>query len=90
LTFACSHLLSHFCSSKILWENRYTNDRGNDCMVSIDCVDCEFPQVRIPDPNKEGKTTINKALYSPKWNGPALRYELAMCLLSDDIVWIAG
>ena len=59
-------------------------------MVSVDCVDCPFQQVRIPDPDRPGKTILNKALYTFKWNGPGLRYEVAVCLLSDDIVWIAG
>ena len=58
--------------------------------MSVDCVDCPFKQVKIPDPNNEGKLMINKALYTFKWNGPGLRYELAVSLLSDDIVWIAG
>jgi hypothetical protein len=59
-------------------------------MASVDCVDCPFPQVKIPDLNNEGKMTFDKALYAPKWNGPGLCYEVSMCLLLDDIVWIAG
>ena len=37
-----------------------------------------------------GKKIINKALYSFKFHGPALRYEIGVSLLSSDIVWING
>jgi hypothetical protein len=71
---------------QILWENRKVNYQGNDCLVSVDTTDCPFQQIRIPDPERPGKTKINKALFSHKFNGPALRYEVALSLLSDDIV----
>ena len=74
----------------ILWENRKTNDVGNDCLVSVDCVDCPFQQILIDHPTKPGKKTVNKALFSYKMNGPALRYEVGLWLLSNDIVWING
>lgn len=74
----------------IVWENRLTNDRGNDCMISVDCTDCPFQQVLIPDPTRPGGKIRNKALYSKKLNGPALRYELGLSILSNDIVWIHG
>ena len=74
----------------ILWENRKTNDKLNDCLAIVDCVDCTFQQVRIPHPTIEGKMKINKALYSKKLNGPGLRYEVATSLLSNHIVWISG
>ena len=74
----------------INWDHRKTNDRGDDCLASIDCIDCEFQQILIDHPTKPGKKIRNKALYSFKFNGPALRYEVALSLLSNDIVWING
>jgi len=74
----------------ILWDNRLKNDRGNDCLIGVDCKDCRFQQILVPDPKADGKMKVNKALYSPKIRGPALRYEVATSLLSDDIVWISG
>ena len=74
----------------IVWEHRKTNDRGDDCMSSVDCIDCSFQQIKIPNPEKPGKMMLNLALYSHKFNGPALRYEVATSILSDDIVWING
>jgi len=74
----------------IVWEHRKTNDRGDDCLVSIDCIDCQFQQILIDNLEKPGKKMVNKALYSFKFRGPALRYEVAVSLLSNDIVWING
>ena len=74
----------------IVWENRKTNDRGDDCLISVDATDCAFQQILINNPEKPGKKMINKALYSFKLNGPGLRYEIGLSLLSNDIVWING
>ena len=74
----------------IVWDHWKTNDRGDDCLASVDCIDCQFQQIQIDHPSKPGKKTINKALYSFKFRGPALRYEVAISLLSNDIVWING
>ena len=74
----------------IVWEHRKTSDCDNDCLVSVDCIDCQFQQILIDHPTVEGKKIINKSLYSFKFRGPALRYEVALLLLSNDIVWING
>ena len=74
----------------IVWDHRKTNDRGDDCLVSVDCIDCQFQQILIDHPTIPGKKIVNKALYSHKFHGPALRYEVAVSLLSNDIVWING
>ena len=74
----------------IVWNNRKTNDRGDDCLASVDCIDCQFQQILINHPTDPGKKIINKALYSFKFHGPALRYEIGVSLLSSDIVWING
>ena len=80
----------------IVWEHRKTNDRGDDCLASVDCIDCQFQQILIdedPTTKEPGKKiSISKApLYSHKFRGPALRYEeVAVSLLSNDIVWLSG
>lgn len=58
--------------------------------MSVDCTDCPFQQILIEHPTEEGKKIINKNLYSFKFKGPGLRYELAVSLLNDDIVWLSG
>ena len=74
----------------IVWDHRKTNDRGDDCLASVDGIDCQFQQILIDHPTKPGKKIINKSLYSHKFHGPGLRYEVAVSLLSSDIVWIKG
>ena len=74
----------------IVWVNWFTNDKGNNCLIGVDCKDCYFQQILIPNPRKPGKLMRNKALYSSKLNGPGLRYEVGTALLSNHIVWISG
>jgi hypothetical protein len=68
----------------IVWENRLKNDIQNDCLTSVDGTDCTI----------KGKVLFNGApdtrYYSYKFQGPALRYEVAVLILSSDIVWVAG
>ena len=47
-----------------LWENREKLDRGNDCLIGVDCKDCRFQQMLVPNPDKPGKMVINKSLNS--------------------------
>jgi DDE superfamily endonuclease len=63
-----------------LWENRYREDIGNVCLVSVDGTD-----FRIQEP-----THFWKGWHSRKFNGPGLRYEVAISICSGDIVWIHG
>ena len=72
----------------IRWENRKTNDIRNDALASVDCSDFPFHQIRIPDVNRPGRLTFNKALHTPK--GPSLRYEIATSILSSDFVHVSG
>ena len=74
----------------ILWDRRLIDDEGEDCKVGFDTVDFRFQQIRIPDPKRPGKTMINKALYSWKFRGPGLRYEVATSIKTSDVVWING
>ena len=35
------------------WENRKKNDVGNDCLVSVDGIDCKFQQMKYYDKEKK-------------------------------------
>ena len=64
---------------KIKWSNCFKNDTGEDCLVSVDGTDF---MVETTGPNQ--------LLYSYKFKKPGLRYEVALCLKTGDIVWING
>ncbi|KAK4027025.1 hypothetical protein OUZ56_016043 [Daphnia magna] len=65
----------------IEWENRFHRAlRGSNILVSIDGVD-----FRIMEPSP-----FNPKWYSHKFHGPGLRYELAICIRTGDIVWAYG
>jgi len=59
-------------------------------MTGVDGKDAPFQQMKLPHPTKAKQKKLNKSLYPNKFNGPALRYEVATCLLSNDNVWLAG
>ena len=69
-----------FVFQKILWENWYCKDIGNVCLVSVDGTD-----FRIQEP-----TPFSSGWHSKKFNGPGLRYEIAISIRSGDVVWIHG
>jgi hypothetical protein len=62
---------------QIIWENRLKGDRGNDCLISCDCTDFRIPE-------------YGKKFYSYKYRKSGLRYEVGLCILTGDIVWING
>ncbi|KAI2499167.1 hypothetical protein MHU86_15319 [Fragilaria crotonensis] len=64
----------------IRWENRFRSDRGKTCKVTVDGVD--FP---IEEP-----TPFDSQWFSHKFRGPGLRYEMAICIQTGDIVWVNG
>ena len=74
----------------ILWENRCENDLGNDATVSVDTLDARFQQTKTPHPTNKGENILNEDLHSYKFNGPALRWELASSLLSNHVVHVNG
>ena len=65
---------------KILWENRFRNYTGKTCLVTVDGTDFLIVQ---PIP-------FSKRWYTQKFHGPGLRYEVAICIQTGDIVWISG
>lgn len=71
-----------YCSCsflQILWSNRLVGDTGKRCKISVDGTDFRIPQ-QYP----------KKPYYSYKYNGPGLRYEVAVCIRTGEIVWING
>ena len=69
---------------QILIDNRFKGDRGNDCLLSLDCVDHEIQE---PYPYER---EWSKRWYSHKFKGPGLRYEVALNIITGDIFWING
>lgn len=72
------------------WDNRFKNDEGDDVLSGVDTTDSPFQQIKISHPTDPNKKIVNKALYSYKLRGPGLRYEVAIALGSDNIVWVNG
>ena len=75
-------LLSHFL--KILWENCFRNDAGNDCLISVDGVDFRILGRKL----KNGKP--DPEYCSCKFKAAGLRCEIGLCIRTSDIVWTAG
>jgi hypothetical protein len=63
---------------QIKWENRLNGDRGNYCLVSVDGVDFV---IRF----QGRKFNSHKFKF-----GSSLRYEFAVCILTEELVWING
>ena len=65
---------------KILWRNRLKSDIGKTCLVTIDGTDFRIQNVK----------PFWRGWYSHKFHGPGIRYEVAICIQTGDIVWING
>ena len=52
-------------------------DKGNDCLISVDGTDFQVPE--------NGRT-----FYSHKFKKSGVRYELGVCILTGDCVWVHG
>jgi hypothetical protein len=52
-------------------------DKGNDCLLSVDGTDFRIPE--------HGRT-----FYSHKFKKSGLRYEVGLCILTGDCVWVNG
>lgn len=77
------HFVDHIANlqySLILWQNRFIGDIGNACLVSIDGTDFQIYQWQ----------PFWTGWYSHKFKGPGVRYEVGVCILTGDIVWIHG
>ena len=62
---------------QVIWDNRMKKDIGNGCLVSVDGTDFRIPQ-------------HGRKFYSHKFKKSGLRYEVALCIMTGDIVWING
>ena len=72
-------LNTHPCSCfQIVWSNRLKKDRGNDCLITCDGTDFQMPQLG---------PTFSSHKFKER---SGLRYEVALCILTGDIVWIHG
>jgi hypothetical protein len=49
-------------------------------LISVDGIDCAIQE---PYPFDEG-------IFSKKLNGPGFKYEIGVCILTGDIVWVNG
>jgi hypothetical protein len=78
--FDNSHSLFFADTLQIRLENRYMNDIGNICKMSVDGTDF---RIREPQP-------FNPKWYSKKFNGPGLRYEVGICIRTGWICWLNG
>jgi hypothetical protein len=68
-------------TSVIVLENRFKNwDGENQCLLCIDGTD-----IPISEPGDR-----NSLWWSHKFNGPGIRYEVATCIRTGDIVWFRG
>ena len=73
-----------FEKCKIILANRYKGDIGNDCLLSVDCADKRMREM-WPYIKK-----MSDILYSHKFHGPGLRYEIGIGIISGDICWVNG
>jgi len=53
-------------------------------IISVDGVHCQFHEVKHPTKSKD------PAMYSHKFIGPGLSYELALSLCTNQLVWLLG
>ena len=63
---------------QIIWENRFKNDRGADCLITVDGTDCRCPNYG---------PTFSSHKFAMKGG---LRYEVGVCIQTGDIVWVNG
>ena len=61
----------------IFGENHFKGDADNNYLVSVDGTD-----FRIAEQGKR--------FYSHKFKKSGLRYDVAICIKSGDIVWVSG
>jgi hypothetical protein len=79
LLCSLSHTYDHI-DPKIRWENRLIDDKGRAAKVTVDGTD--FPTMEY--------RPFNRGRMSHKFNGPGLRYEVALRISNCHIVHING
>lgn len=72
---------------KVKWSNRLIGcNKGEMFTITVDGTDCPIQEPKRGD----GKKGIDKKWYSVKFKGAGLRYEIAVAIYSDNIVWLNG
>lgn len=64
----------------IKMENRFRDNIGCTCLVTVDGTDCRIEEIK----------PFNRGWYSHKFKGPGVRYEVAVCIQTGWIVWVNG
>lgn len=64
--------------SQIDWSRRKIRDTGNDCLVTVDGTDFKIQELGA---------AFSSQKYAKK---SALRYEVALCIKTGEIVWVMG
>jgi hypothetical protein len=77
LTFITYYLYLYI---QVVFKNRLMQENGSTCLMTLDGTDC-----RIYEP-----APFNKKWFSHKFKGPALRYEVGVCIQTGYIVWKNG
>ena len=77
--FSLKKLTFFYVSFQLKWENRRTIQSRN-VSISVDGTDC-----RICEPSP-----FSSKWYSHKFNGPGLRYEVAVSISTGHLVWAYG
>jgi hypothetical protein len=72
--------INHLKYKVILFDNRFLGDVGNLCLVSVDGTDFRIFNIK----------PFWTGWFSHKFKGPGLRYEVALNIMTGDIVWING
>ena len=60
--------------------NRFKQDKGRTCKMTVDGTDCHIQEPR----------PFNRKWWTKKFNGPGVRYEVAVCIQTGEICWING
>jgi hypothetical protein len=86
MIFASYLTSSFFISSllQIIFENRFRNDRGRTCKITVDGADCAISEPWL------WELSFNRQLFSKKLNGAGAKYKVGVCIQTGDIVWVNG
>ncbi|CAB9500290.1 unknown protein [Seminavis robusta] len=89
--------------SQIAWRNRFRNDKGRTCLTTVDCFDLKIHEQLTAAQSSKSKNrrrnkrdksghqiTCDLRWYSQKHRGPGVKYEVAVCIQTGDIVWFRG
>ena len=76
-------MIASLKEKKFVWPE-YNNPNGRIYIVSVDGVDFKVWEMKHPT------MTLDKGLYSQKFNHGALKYEIAIDIYTSQVVWISG